>query len=91
MTFCCCILYLCWLNECLPGTRCEISVFGKKITFVWWDNKKSYICNKMNNLDLSENQRLGGGSKAKAVPSVDPAWCFESRFVSSKLSRCPPA
>lgn len=63
----------------------------EKITFVWWDNKKSYICNKMNNLDLSENQRLGGGSKAKAVPSVDPGQCFESRFMSSKLSRCPPA
>ena len=44
----------------------------------------------MNHLDLSENQRRSGGSKAKAVPSVDPGRCFESHFMSSKLSQCPP-
>lgn len=44
----------------------------------------------MNNLDPSEVQRLSGGSKAKAVPSVHPGWCFESHFLSSTLSWCPP-
>lgn len=44
----------------------------------------------MNDLELSENQWLDGGSKAKAVPSPDPGRCFESHFMSSKLSWCPP-
>jgi len=44
----------------------------------------------MNNLDPSENRQLSGGSKANAVPSVDPGQCFESHFTSLKLSWCPP-